>query len=168
MTPVPFADAAAHGDIVFNATSGLAALGALNAAGADTLRGKTVIDISNPLDFSAGFPPTLSVCNDDSLGEQIQRAFPDANIVKTLNTVNALVMVDPASVGGGEHDMFVAGNDAAAKAEATQILTDWFGWRTVIDLGDITNARGMEMYLPLWVRLYGNLGTGAFNIRIVR
>lgn len=165
--PASFADAAAHGEIVFNATSGLGALDAMLAA-ADAVAGKVVIDISNPLDFSRGFPPTLTVCNDDSLAERIQHAVPDAKIVKTLNTVNASVMVDPASVGGGEHDMFLAGDDAHAKKTVTGILTDWFGWKHLTDLGDLSNARGMEMYLPLWVRLYGGLGTGAFNVRIVR
>ncbi|MFO0632360.1 MAG: NAD(P)-binding domain-containing protein [Nannocystaceae bacterium] len=162
-----FADAAAFGEIVFVCTAGAGTLEALHAAGAANLAGKVVIDVTNPLDFSKGFPPRLSLCNDDSLGEQIQRAFPAARVVKSLNTVTCSVMVDAARLPG-DHVMFVAGNDAAAKAQVTALLRDGFGWRTVVDLGDISQARGTEMYLPLWVRLYGVLGTADFNIAIVR
>jgi predicted dinucleotide-binding enzyme len=163
-----FADAAAHGEIVINATNGAGSLDALTLAGARNLDGKILIDVANPLDFSRGMPPSLTVCNTDSLGEQIQRAFPNAKVVKTLNTTNAQVMVNPAQVGGGDHDLFVCGNDAAAKARVTELLKQWFGWRTVIDLGDITTARGAEMLLPIWVRLMGALGTPFFNFKIVR
>src|SRR5437588_4216929 len=130
-----FADAAAHGEIVVNATHGAASLDALKMAGAENLDGKILVDVSNPLDFSQGFPPSLFVSNTDSLGEQIQRAFPGAKVVKTLNTINAQVMIDPSVVAGGDHDVFVSGNDAEAKAEVTKILKEWFGWRGVIDLG---------------------------------
>ncbi len=163
-----FADAAAHGEIVINATGGMVSLEALRLAGERNLDGKILIDVSNPLDFSHGFPPTLTVCNTDSVAEQIQRAFPTAKVVKTLNTTNTAVMVDPAKVGGGDHDLFVSGNDSAAKARVTELLKRWFGWRTVIDLGDITTARGAEMILPIWVRLYSVLGTGMFNFKVVR
>jgi 8-hydroxy-5-deazaflavin:NADPH oxidoreductase len=163
-----FADAAAHGEIVINATNGAGSLDALTLAGVRNLDGKILIDVANPLDFSRGMPPSLTVCNTDSLGEQIQRAFPNAKVVKTLNTTNAQVMVNPAQVGGGDHDLFVCGNDAAAKARVTELLKQWFGWRTVIDLGDITTARGPEMLLPIWVRLMGTLGTPFFNFKIVR
>ena len=163
-----FADAAAHGEIVMNATSGTVSLEALRLAGERNLSGKILIDISNPLDFSKGFPPSLSVCNTDSIGEQIQRAFPDAKVVKTLNTTNAMVMVDPGKVAGGDHHLFVSGNDAAAKARVTELLGQWFGWRHVIDLGDITTARGAEMMLPIWLRLMGTLGTPMFNFKIAR
>ena len=163
-----FADAAAHGEIVINATSGTVSLEALRLAGEQNLRGKILIDISNPLDFSKGMPPTLTVCNTDSVGEQIQRAFPDAKVVKTLNTTNVNVMVDPSQVAGGDHDLFVSGNDAAAKARVTELLRQWFGWRTVIDLGDITTARGVEMILPIWLRLWGALGSPMFNFKIAR
>lgn len=162
-----FADAAAHGDIVFNCTSGIASLEALNAAGAQNLGGKTIVDVANPLDFSKGMPPTLSVCNTDSLGEQIQRAFPTANVVKTLNTVSANVMVDP-SIVPGVHTMFVSGNDAKAKAEVTTILKAGFGWKEVMDLGDISCARGQEMYLALWLRLYGKVQTTNLNVYVAR
>lgn len=162
-----FADAAAHAEIVFNCTNGGGSIEALQAAGAANLKGKVLLDIANPLDFSKGFPPTLSIVNDDSLGERIQRTFPEAKVVKTLNTVNAHVMVDPSRVPG-EHDIFVAGNDAEAKQQVTKILREWFGWKSVIDMGDIGNARGLESWLPLWVRLYGALGTPDFNLKIVR
>ena len=163
-----FADAAAHGEIVINATSGTVSLEALSLAGEQNLRGKILIDVSNPLDFSKGMPPTMTVCNTDSTGEQIQRAFPETKVVKTLNTTNVNVMVDPGAVAGGDHDLFVSGNDAAAKARVTELLRQWFGWRTVIDLGDITTARGAEMILPIWLRLWGALGSPAFNFKIAR
>ena len=163
-----FADAAAHGEIVINATSGTGSLEALRLAGEWNLSGKILIDVSNPLDFSKGFPPSLSVCNTDSIGEQIQRAFPDAKVVKTLNTMNAMVMGEPGKVAGGDHHLFVSGNDAAAKARVTELLGRWFGWRNVIDLGDIATARGAEMILPIWLRLMGTLGTPMFNFKIAR
>lgn len=163
-----FADAAAAGALVFNCTNGMGALSALRAAGEDNLRGKVLLDISVPLDFSKGMPPSLFTASGESLGEQIQRAFPETKVVKTLNTINARVMVDPARVAGGEHDVFVSGNDAGAKSQVTEILRGWFGWKNVIDLGDIGTARGTEEYLPLWLRLYGALKTPDFNIKVVR
>ena len=162
-----FADAAAFGEIIFNCTNGQGSLAALEAAGKANLAGKILVDIANPLDFSKGMPPSLTVCNTDSLAEQIQRAFPDAKVVKTLNTLNAKLMVNPSLVPG-EHDVFVSGNDADAKAKVTEILRDWFGWKNVIDMGDITTARGTEMLLPLWVRLYGKFGNANFNWHIAR
>lgn len=159
-------EAAASADLVINATNGSGALPALTQAGADHLAGKVLIDVSNPLDFSQGFPPTLFVKDDDSLGEQIQRTFPETRVVKTLNTMNANVMVDPGSLGA-ESSVFISGDDAAAKATATELLKN-FGHTDIIDLGDIRTARGAEMVLPLWLRLMGSLNTGAFNFRIVR
>jgi 8-hydroxy-5-deazaflavin:NADPH oxidoreductase len=162
-----FAAAAASGELVINATLGSASLAALQAAGADNLRGKILVDVSNPLDFSNGMPPTLTVCNTDSLAEQIQAAFPATRVVKTLNTVTAALMVDPGRLGE-ETDIFVAGNDAEAKEWVTQhFLRESLGWTRVIDLGDITAARGAEMYLPLWLRLLGATGTGVLNMRVV-
>jgi predicted dinucleotide-binding enzyme len=152
--------------MIFNCTAGQASLAALNQAGAENLRGKILVDISNPLDFSRGMPPSLTVVNTDSLGEQIQRAFPEARVVKSLNTMTAAIMVNPTLVPG-YHDVFVSGNDAAAKAEVTALLREGFGWRSVIDLGDITTARGAEMILPLWVMLMGVKGTALFNFRVV-
>jgi 8-hydroxy-5-deazaflavin:NADPH oxidoreductase len=162
-----FAEAAQFGEIIFNCTAGMGSLEALDLAGAENLAGKILIDVSNPLDFSKGMPPTLSVSNTDSLAEQIQRAFPDTKVVKTLNTVNAYIMVNP-SLLAAEHDMFICGNDNSAKSKVNEILRQSFGWKTVIDLGDITGARTMEMLLPIWVRLYGILGTPNFNFHIVK
>ncbi|MGZ4317535.1 MAG: NADPH-dependent F420 reductase [Gaiellaceae bacterium] len=163
-----FADAAAFGELVVNCTAGTHSLDALEAAGAANLAGKVLVDIANPLDFSQGMPPTLSVCNTDSLGEQIQRAFPETRVVKALNTMNTRVMVDPARVPG-EHDVFIAGNDEGAKALVRELLES-FGWPAdwIVDLGDIAAARGTEMFLPLWLRLFGTLQTGDFNLRVAR
>lgn len=162
-----FSDAASFGEVVFNCTSGGGSLEALKLAGENNLKDKVLIDIANPLDFSKGMPPTLSISNTDSLGEAIQRAFPDLKVVKTLNTMNCNVMVDPSLVPG-ESDVFISGNDAAAKAVVTDILKSWFGWRSVIDLGDITTARGTEQLLPIWIRLWGALQTPNFNFKIVK
>lgn len=162
-----FADAAQFGELVFNCTAGAASLDALRAAGDGNLAGKILIDVANPLDFSHGMPPSLLVSNTDSLGEQIQRAFPRTKVVKALNTMNCSVMVDPSLVPG-THDVFVCGDDAGARAQVAELLRTWFGWKSVIDLGDITAARGTEMLVPAWVRLWGILGTANFNFRIQR
>jgi len=162
-----FADAAKFGEILFNCTHGVASLDALKLAGAENMKGKILIDVANPLDFSKGMPPTLSVSNTDSLGEQIQRAFPDVKVVKSLNTMNCKLMVNPSLVRG-DHDVFVSGNDQTAKSRVTEILKNWFGWKSVVDLGDIGSARGAEQLLPLWVRLVGALGTANFNLKIVK
>jgi predicted dinucleotide-binding enzyme len=161
-----FADAAVFGEMVFNCTGGMVSLAALNDAGAENLKNKVVVDVSNPLDFSDGFPPTLTVCNTDSVAEQIQRAFPDAKVVKALNTMTAPLMVNPASVPG-DHDLFLCGNDADAKARVTELLRS-FGWHGILDLGDVTAARGMEMILPIWLRLMATLKTPMFNFHIAR
>jgi len=160
-----FADAAAHAEIVFNCTPGTVSLDALRAAGAQNLQGKILVDVSNPLDFSKGMPPTLSVCNTDSIGEQIQRAFPTAKVVKSLNTVTVAVMVEPSLIPG-VHTMFVSGNDAKAKAEVIDLLKTGFGWKEVMDIGDIAGARAQEMYLPLWLRLFTKLKTPNLNIHV--
>lgn len=162
-----FADAAAFGETVINATAGTASLEALQMAGASRLSGKILIDVSNPLDFSQGMPPTLTITGRDSLAERIQAALPETKVVKTLNTVNAQVMVDPARVPG-EHVVFVSGNDVEAKGTVEVLLREGFGWRSVVDLGDITTARGTESYLLLWLRLWGALGTPDFNIAIAK
>lgn len=165
---VPMKQAAIHGEILVNATSGLGSLDALRLAGAENLKGKILIDISNPLDFSKGMPPTLSVCNDSSLAEQIQAAFPEVKLVKSLNTMTAALMVNPGLIAG-DHNVFVAGNDEGAKNAVINILSE-FGWKrdNVIDLGDVTASRGLEMYLPLWLRLYGGFQTPLLNIKVVR
>ncbi len=162
-----FGEASAHGEMVLNATAGAVSLEALEQAGEDNLNGKILIDIANPLDFSKGMPPTLLVCNTDSLGEQIQRRFPEAKVVKTLHTMNAYLMVDPAQLAATDHTVFVSGDDAEAKAMVTELLRS-FGWTDIIDLGDITTARGSEMLLPIWLRLFGALQKPIFNFKIVR
>jgi predicted dinucleotide-binding enzyme len=161
-----FTDAAMFGEMVFNCTAGAASLAAITSAGASNLKGKVLVDVANPLDFSKGMPPTLTVCNTDSLGEQIQRSFASVRVVKALNTMNCKVMVEPTLVGG-EHDVFLCGNDPGAKAKVREVLKS-FGWQSIIDLGDISAARGMEMLLPVWLRLMGQFQTANFNFRIAR
>src|SRR5437764_15307553 len=159
-----FADAAAVGEVLFNCTGGMVTLAAWEAAGEDNIGGKVLIDVSNPLDFSHGMPPSLAVANTDSVGEQLQRRFPSARVVKSLNTMNSAVMVDPAAVPG-YHNVFVSGDDGAAKATVTDLLGQ-FGWprEAVIDLGDINSARGAEALVLFWVFLRGALGGNQFNL----
>jgi hypothetical protein len=163
----PFAEAARGADLLVNATTGQASVAALEAVGETGRAGRILLDIANPLDFSAGFPPTLSVKDTDSLAEQIQRAFPELRVVKSLNTLTAALMVAPEAVGGGEHTVFVSGDDAAAKQVVLALLAE-LGHRDVIDLGDLSTARGTEMLLPLWVRLMAALGTPMFQLKVVR
>ncbi|MDQ3911934.1 MAG: NAD(P)-binding domain-containing protein [Actinomycetota bacterium] len=162
-----FGEAAAHGEMVVNATAGAVSLEVLEQADEANLNGKVLIDISNPLDFSRGMPPTLSVSNTDSLGEKIQRSFPEAKVVKTLHTMNAYLMVEPTQLAGADHTVFVCGDDAEAKTKVSELLRS-FGWTDVIDLGDISTARGTEMIMPIWLRLFGVLQKPVFNFKIVR
>lgn len=161
---VTFAEAAAGADLVVHAGSGAAALDLLGQAG--DLAGTVLLDVSNPLDFSAGFPPTLAVKDTDSLAEQLQRALPDTRVVKSLNTLTAELMVHPDRLPEPT-TVFVSGDDADAKQLVTDLLTE-LGHRDVIDLGGIETARGTEMWLPLWLRLMGALGTAEFNLKVVR
>ena len=162
-----YQEAASFGEIIVNATQGAGSIQALELGGRKNLAGKVLLDVANPLDFSRGMPPTLSVCNTDSLGEQIQQAFPELKVVKGLNTMSSFLMVDPAALTE-DHHVFICGNEAGAKAEIKELLVS-FGWKdhTVVDLGDISNARGTEQLLPIWIRLYGTLKTAMFNFRIV-
>jgi len=162
-----FSESAAFGEVLFNATNGAGSLEALKLAGEANLNGKVLVDISNPLDFSKGMPPTLFVSDTDSLGEQIQRTFLNLKVVKTLNTMTAAIMVNPRGVADGDHHVFVSGNDASAKDMVIGILKE-FGWIHILDLGDITTARGPEMYLPIWLRMWGVLGTGMFNVKVMK
>ena len=162
-----FAEAGAGAELFVNATSGEVSLAALEAVGAANLAGRILLDPANPLDFSQGFPPSLFVKDTDSLGEQIQAAFPELKVVKALNTLTAALMVEPRRLANGEHTVFVSGNDEAAKATVTELLAS-FGHTDVIDLGDITTARGTEMLLPIWLRLMGKFGNAEFNFKIVR
>jgi hypothetical protein len=160
--------AATHGEILFNAIRGDGALEALQAAGPANLNGKVLIDLTNPLDFSHGMPPSLSVCNTDSLGEQIQRLLPQVKVVKTLNTMNAGLMVDPQALAGGDHTLFLSGNDPAAKEQVGRLLGEWFGWRDILDLGDISTARGTEALLLIWTEMIMKFGNPKYQFKIVR
>jgi predicted dinucleotide-binding enzyme len=160
-----FANAASFGEIIFNCTLGMASMNALQMAGVENLRGKILIDTANPIDRQTD-RWTLTVCNTDSLGEQIQRAFPETRVVKTLNTVNTNVMVDPAKLLDRTH-VFVSGNDIEAKATVVRILRDWFGWKEIIDLGGIESSRSVEMYVLLWHSLRNAISSQRFNIKVV-
>ncbi len=163
-----FADAAAYGEIIFNCTAGVASLEALNLAGEKNLNGKIIVDIANPLDFSKGMPPSLSVVNTNSLGEEIQKAFPEAKVVKTLNTMWCGLMVNPGLINNGDHNVFISSDHPEAKEEVKKILES-FGWKpeNITDLGNLSSARGTEMFLPLWLQIYGAKKSGTFNIKIV-
>lgn len=161
-------EAAGFGDMLIAAMAGEAAVNTFAGIGAETIGDKIVMDVTNPLDFSHGMPPSLFISNTDSLAEAIQRAVPRARIVKTLNTVNANVMVEPEFVAKGDHTMFVCGNDAEARAEIAAFLKTEFGWIDVMDLGDLTAARGMEASLHLWLKLWASIGSPSFSIKVVR
>lgn len=163
---LPLARAAAQGDVVVNATNGGGTLEALTTAGAENLTGKVLIDVANPLDFSSGFPPTLTIKDTDSLGELVQRTFPAARVVKALNTLTASLMTRPDLLPEPT-TVFISGDDVEAKAVVAGLLAE-FGWSDILDLGDLATARGTEMWLPLWIRAMGALGSPMFNLRIVR
>lgn len=163
----PYDEVAVDADMVVNVTNGRGSLAALGMVGAETLSGKVIVDVANPLDFSSGFPPTLTVKDTDSLAEQIARAFPGARVVKALNTVTAAVMVDPSRIGDGSTTMFLAGDDASARAAVRELLGQ-LGWQDVVEFEELSAARAMEMWLPFWVRLVSRLGTADFNLKIVR
>jgi predicted dinucleotide-binding enzyme len=163
-----FAEAAAHGELLMNATSGHASIEALATVKHADSRDKILIDVANALGPYGEDLVQLMVVNTDSLAERIQRAHLGLRVVKALNTVTAHIMVNPAGLAGGDHDVFVAGNDPEARDRVSRFLRDEFGWRTVIDLGDLTAARAMEMMIMVWVRLWQALGTGDFNFKVAR
>ena len=165
-----FRAAAAFGELVISCTGGMHSMEALESVGAEPLRSKILIDVSNPLQQDTDGSIILGFCNTDSLGERIQKAFPATRVVKALNTVNCEIMIEPTRVPG-DHNLFICGNDAAAKKEVTKYLSEWFGWKAenIIDLGNITFSRGTEMMMPLWMRLFqGVIGHPHFNYHIVR
>ena len=162
-----FAETAEFGELLINATNGLASQGALRLAGEANLSGKTLLDVANELDTSQGMPPRSLATDARSLAEELQAAFPTVKLVKTLNTMSAQIMVNPGSLAGGEHTVFLSGNDAGAKAQATELLRA-FGWSDIFDLGDLQSARGAEMLLPLWLSAWAKLGNVPFNFKIVR
>jgi hypothetical protein len=161
------AEAAEFGELIVNATDGDESLDALKAAGAENLAGKTLIDIANAgSSGSGGF--VLTHPSDDSLAEEIQREFPDLRVVKSLNTMHREVMTDPEKLSG-DHAVFVCGNDDAAKAEVRGLLEEW-GWKPddILDLGDLTAARGLEAFVVLWLKLYAAVDRELFNIAVIR
>jgi 8-hydroxy-5-deazaflavin:NADPH oxidoreductase len=160
-----FANAAEFGEVLFNCTLGPASLIALGQAGIGNLRGKILLDTANPVDYSDTIW-TLTTSNTDSLGEQIQRAFPETKVVKTLNTMNCDVMINPNKLAETT-DVFISGNSAEAKAKTASYLREWFGWRSVIDLGDITTSRAAEMFIPMWRCLRLATKSHHFNIKVV-
>jgi 8-hydroxy-5-deazaflavin:NADPH oxidoreductase len=165
-----FADAIAFGQLIINATQGGKSISALKSAKPGNLAGKIIVDIANPLDFSKGMPPVLmpELCNTTSLGEEIQKAFPQSYVVKTLNTMWCGLMVNPAMIGGGDHNNFICGNNPEAKIEVRKLLSQ-FGWKDekLLDLGDITSSRGTELILPIWLRVMSVKQNGAFNFKVV-
>jgi predicted dinucleotide-binding enzyme len=160
-----FGEAAESGELIFICLKGTAFLDVAKTLNPAALAGKVLVDVSNPLDFSQGMPPSLAICNTSSLGEAVQKAAPSAKVVKTLNIVNCDVMVDPAK--GGNPTMLLCGNDAAAKEKVSALLKA-MGWRDIIDLGDISKSRGTEMLLPLWLNLFGLFGNPGFGFKVVR
>lgn len=170
VTLATFADAAAFGELVINVSKGANTLDILESAGTKNLNGKILIDISNPLDFSKGMPPGLipELSNFNSLGEEIQKRFPEVKVVKTLNTMWNGLMIDPFRIANGDHINYICGNDADAKNKVLSLLHE-FGWKNenILDLGDITSARATEATLPIWLRVYGAKKTGAFNFKIM-
>ena len=164
---VTFADAASSGELLINATSGTISVEALKLAGAGGVGAKILIDTANFLDHSQGMPPRALATQDNCLAEQIQAAFPNLKVVKCFNTIGAPVMVNPRAVKGGDHTIFLSGNDGGAKSVVSELLRS-FGWSDILDLGDVSSARGPEMYMAMWIRLWGATGTGMLNIKVVR
>ncbi|WP_127493872.1 NADPH-dependent F420 reductase [Paenibacillus glycanilyticus] len=162
-----YREAAEHGELVINATPGVASLEVLQSIGQKSLAGKILIDVALPLEFTNG-KLRLSVAPNDSLGEQIQQAFPETKVVKTLNTVTSALMINPLNLAEGQHDMFIGGNDTEAKNKVSEYLRQWFGWKNIIDLGDISSARATEGLLLLTSRIYGVLGHSNFNLKVIR
>lgn len=165
---VAFDEVSGNQNLYVNATGGVYSLEILKSAGAGTLSGNILLDVANPLDFSQGWPPSLAICNTDSLGEKIQREFPDCRVVKCLNTLNYQVMVAPDMVPG-DHQVFMSGEDAKAKEMVAGLLSE-IGWdrERVIDLGGIRTARGTEMMMPMWLGLMGVFGSPIMNFEIRR
>ena len=163
-----FSQAATNAELLINATNGIGALEALALTGADSLGQKILIDVANDLDASHGLPPRVSIVDEpgSGLGERIQAAYPNLRVVKTLNTLSAPVMLSPQSLPI-ESTLFMSGNDAQAK-QIVHGLLESFGWRDVIDLGDIATSRATEFLLPVWLRLWGALGSANINFKIVR
>ena len=162
-----FREAASFGEIIFHCVKGEVSLEVLEKTGRKNLDGKILVDVTNPLDLSRGMPPSLLICNTESLGERIQEMLPETRVIKAFNTMNAEVMVNPGLLPG-DHDLFICGNDAATKSWFADFLAEEIGWKSILDLGDIKSPRGMEMILPIWINLYMKFQSGRFNFRVVR
>jgi 8-hydroxy-5-deazaflavin:NADPH oxidoreductase len=160
-----FAEAAAHGELIVLAVLGSAAEEAIADAGPKNFGGKVVIDATNPLDFSGGFPPKLSVTGADSLGERVQRALPDAKVVKAFNTIGNPYFVDP-SFSEGQPTMLIAGDDEGAKHTVRDVLAD-FGWSDVVDIGGIEGSRELEAICIVWVKIGGTRGSWDHGFKLL-
>ena len=160
-----FAQAAAHGEFLVLSVLGSAAEEAIAEAGRENFTGKVVIDAMNPLDFSGGFPPKLSISGEDSLGERVQRALPDARVVKAFNTIGSPYFVDP-SFGEGPPTMLIAGDDEEAKRTVGDVLAD-FGWSHVVDIGGIEGSRELEAICIAWVKIGGQRGSWDHGFRLL-
>lgn len=167
-----FNDAAAFGEIVFVCLNGSYALDVIRSLATDTVEGKIIVDITNPLDFTHGMPPRIieGLGNATSLGEEIQKALPNSFVVKTLNTVNYKLMVNAKVVNGGDHHLFVCGDDTESKNKVKHFLVDHFNWKAdhMVDLGGIQASRAVEAIVPFWVLVYQALGTPLFNFKVVQ
>ena len=161
-----FKDAAQHGELLINATHGQASVEALKLAEVDKVGAKVLIDTANELDFSKGYPVALA-SHERSVAGNIQKAFPGLKVVKCFNTMAAPIMVNPKMIKGGDHTIFIAGNDTGAKAKVTDLLKS-FGWTDIMDLGDIQAAHGPEMMMGMWVAIYGSLKNGMVGIKVQR
>jgi 8-hydroxy-5-deazaflavin:NADPH oxidoreductase len=163
--PGSFQEVGAHGELLVLAVLGDAAEQAIAAAGRENFSGKVVIDAMNPLDFSGGFPPKLSITGEDSLGERVQRALPEARVVKAFNTIGNQYFVNP-QFSDGQPTMLIAGDDDQAKGTVTDLLAD-FGWSDVVDLGGIEGSRELEAICIAWVKLIGVRGSADHGFQLL-
>jgi 8-hydroxy-5-deazaflavin:NADPH oxidoreductase len=161
----PFREAAEHGELLVLAVLGDAATDVIAQAGAENFSGKVVIDAMNPLDFSGGFPPKLSISGEDSLGEHVQRALPDAKVVKAFNTIGNPYFVDP-KFSEGAPTMLIAGDDEGAKRLVRDVLTD-FGWSDTFDIGGIEGSRELEAICIAWVKIGGTRGSWDHGFKLL-
>ena len=160
-----FEQTAAHGELLVLAVLGNAAEEAITEAGPEKFTGKVVIDAMNPLDFSGGFPPKLSVTGEDSLGERVQRALPDAKVVKAFNTIGNPYFVDP-DFSEGKPTMLIAGNDEGAKHTVGDVVAD-FGWPDAVDIGGIEGSRELEAICIAWVKIGGARGSWDHGFKLL-
>jgi 8-hydroxy-5-deazaflavin:NADPH oxidoreductase len=160
-----FAQAAAHGELLVLALFGAAAEQVVAEVGPDKFAGKVVIDAMNPLDFSAGVPPKLAISGEDSLGERVQRALPEAKVVKAFNIIGNPYFVDPG-FREGQPTMLIAGDDEDAKRTVADILED-FGWPEPVDIGGIDGARELEAICIAWVKIGGARGAWDHGFKLL-